>query len=161
MASKKQIEANRRNAKKSTGPKTEEGKAKSSLNSLKHGLTSQRVWLDEEEEQEFRESMGVGESGVGTLIRESLALLRMVTFFTFVSQEARAWTVPQETAAAQAAGKIHSDIERGFIRAEVVHFDDMVACGSIAEARKRGLLRAEGKTYLVQDGDVITFLFNV
>lgn len=117
--------------------------------------------LSPEEEQEFRESMGVGESGVGTLIRESLALLRMVTFFTFVSQEARAWTVPQETAAAQAAGKIHSDIERGFIRAEVVHFDDMVSCGSIVDARKGGLLRAEGKTYLVQDGDVITFLFNV
>ena len=73
----------------------------------------------------------------------------------------RAWTVPQGTGAAKAAGRIHSDMERGFIRAEVVHFEEMMTCGSIAEARKRGVLRVEGKGYEVQDGDVITFLFNV
>ena len=117
--------------------------------------------LSEEEEREFRESMGAEESGRERLIGECLSLLGMVTFFTFVSEEVRAWTVPQGTGAAKAAGRIHSDIERGFIRAEVVHFEEMMASGSIAEARKRGVLRAEGKGYEVQDGDVITFLFNV
>ena len=117
--------------------------------------------LSAEEEREFRESMGAEESGRERLIGECLGLLGMVTFFTFVSQEVRAWTVPQGTGAAKAAGRIHSDMERGFIRAEVIHFDEMMTCGSIAEARKRGVLRAEGKGYEVQDGDVITFLFNV
>ena len=117
--------------------------------------------LSEEEEREFRESMGAEESGRERLIGECLGLLGMVTFFTFVSQEVRAWTVPRGTGAAKAAGKIHSDMERGFIRAEVVHFEEMMTSGSIAEARKQGVLRAEGKSYEVQDGDVITFLFNV
>ena len=76
-------------------------------------------------------------------------------------QEVRAWPVPGGTGAPVAAGKIHTDMERGFIRAEVISFDDLVKCGSLAEARKRGLLRTEGKAYIVQDGDVITFLFNV
>ena len=117
--------------------------------------------LSEEEEREFRESMRAEESGRERLIGQCLSLLGMVTFFTFVSEEVRAWTVPQGTGAAKAAGRIHSDIERGFIRAEVVHFEEMMASGSIAETRKRGVLRAEGKGYEVQDGDVITFLFNV
>ena len=117
--------------------------------------------LSAEEEREFRESMEAEESGRERLIGECLDLLGMVTFFTFVSQEVRAWTVPQGTGAAKAAGRIHSDMERGFIRAEVVHFEEMMTCGSIAEARKRGVLRVEGKGYEVQDGDVITFLFNV
>ncbi len=115
--------------------------------------------LPPEGQQEFREALGVTEPGVDLLIKESLSLLRMVAFFTFVSEEARGWTVPQDAPAPAAAGKIHSDMERGFIRAEVVSFDDMVACGSIAEARRRGALRSEGKGYRVQDGDVITFLF--
>ena len=124
-------------------------------------LEGELAQLRPDEEREFRSSLGVEESGVQLLVQQSLALLGMGSFFTFVSQEVRAWTVPKGTLAARAAGSIHSDMERGFIRAEVVSFDDMVACGSIAEARKRGVLRSEGKAYPVQDGDVITFLFNV
>ena len=124
-------------------------------------LEGELAQLSSEEEAEFRKSLGAEDSGVHLLIQGSLDLLGMITFFTFVSQEVRAWTVPRETPALQAAGRIHSDMERGFIRAEVTSFDDMVASGTIAEARKRGLLRSEGKNYQVQDGDVITFLFNV
>ena len=118
--------------------------------------------LPPEDEQEFRQSMGVEQSGQGTFfLARTLALLQRVTFFTHVSQEVRAWTVADGADAAAAAGSIHSDMERGFIRAEVVPFDDMIACGTIVEARRRGVLRAEGRHYRVQDGDVITFLFNV
>ena len=95
------------------------------------------------------------------LLARTLALLQRVTFFTHVSQEVRAWTITEGADAAAAAGSIHSDMERGFIRAEVVPFDDMIACDTIVEARRRGVLRAEGRRYQVQDGDVITFLFNV
>ena len=124
-------------------------------------LEAEFAQLSPEEEQEFRGSMGVEESGVELLLHQSLALLGLVSFFTFVSQEARAWTVSKDIPAAQAAGRIHSDMERGFIRAEVISFTDLMACGSIAEARKQGLLRSEGRKYPIQDGDVITFLFNV
>jgi GTP-binding protein YchF len=124
-------------------------------------LEAELARLDTKEEQEFRDSLGLKESGVRLLVQQSLALLGMVSFFTFVSQEVRAWTVASGTPAVRAAGRIHSDMERGFIRAEVVSFDDLVASGSLATARKGGLLRSEGKTYRVQDGDVITFLFNV
>lgn len=124
-------------------------------------LERELAQLPPNEEREFRISLGVEESGVQLLVQQLLAILGMGSFFTFASQEVKAWTVPRGTPAARAAGSIHSDMERGFIRAEVVSFGDMVACGSIAEARKRGVLRSEGKTYPVQDGDVITFLFNV
>ena len=107
------------------------------------------------------QSMGAEQSGKELLLARTLALLQRVTFFTHVSQEVRAWTVADGADAAAAAGSIHSDMERGFIRAEVVPFDDMIACGAIVEARRRGVLRAEGRHYRVQDGDVITFLFNV
>ncbi|MBI4234421.1 MAG: redox-regulated ATPase YchF [Chloroflexi bacterium] len=117
--------------------------------------------MSEEEEKEFRASLGIGESGLSKVIRVSHALLGLISFFTFVSSEVRAWTVAQDTPAVKAAGKIHTDMERGFIRAEVVHFEDLHRCGSLAEARKQGLLRLEGKTYPVKDGDVVTFLFNV
>ena len=117
--------------------------------------------LSPEDEREFRQSMGAEQSGKELLLALTLALLQKVTFFTHVSQEVRAWTVPEGADAAAAAGSIHSDMERGFIRAEVVPFDDMIACGAIVEARRRGVLRAEGRRYRVQDGDVITFLFNV
>ena len=117
--------------------------------------------LPPEDEQEFRQSMGVEQSGRNIILAQTLTLLKRVTFFTHVSQEVRAWTVAEDTDAAAAAGSIHSDMERGFIRAEVVPFDDMIACGAIVEARRRGVLRAEGRHYRVQDGDVITFLFNV
>ena len=124
------------------------------------GLEWELAQLPPEDEREFRESMGAPESGIGLLLTQTLTLLNRVTFFTHVSDEVRAWTVPQGSDAATAAGTIHSDMERGFIRAEVVSFDDMTQCRSIPEARRQGLLRSEGRRYQVHDGDVITFLFN-
>ena len=117
--------------------------------------------MKEEEEEEFRTAMGFGESGLNRSIRSSYEILDLISFFTVGPKEVRAWTLPRNTQAVKAAGKIHSDMERGFIRAEVISFDDLSECGNIAESRKRGLLRLEGKTYPVQDGDVVTFLFNV
>ncbi|UCB43350.1 MAG: redox-regulated ATPase YchF [Dehalococcoidales bacterium] len=117
--------------------------------------------LDSETAATWQAEFGLTESGFIRIIRVSYELLGLVSFFTIASSEVRAWPVPGRTVAPVAAGKIHSDMERGFIRAEVISFDDLVKCGSLAEARKRGLLRTEGKAYIVQDGDVITFLFNV
>ena len=114
-----------------------------------------------EEEDLFRESMAAGESGAGKMIRLSHSLLRLDYFFTVGSDEVKAWTITQSEPASQAAGRIHSDIERGFIRAEVVAYEDLARCGGIAEARRQGVLRSEGRTYPVQNGDVINFLFNV
>ncbi|GAH12705.1 unnamed protein product [marine sediment metagenome] len=88
-------------------------------------------------------------------------LLGLISFFSIASGEVKVWSIQNGTSALKAAGKIHSDMERGFIRAEVTSYQDLVKCGSIAEARKKGLLRLEGKNYIVQDGDVITFLFNI
>ncbi len=104
---------------------------------------------------------GLISSGAERIVGASYELMGLVTFFSTASDEVRAWPVPRGTAAPAAAGRIHSDMERGFIRAEVVGYDDLVACGSLAEARHRGLLRTEGRNYLIADGDVITFLFNV
>ena len=117
--------------------------------------------LSEEEAEEFRQSAGVTESGMAGAVRLSYELLGLISFLTAGPDECRAWTVERGATAPEAAGKIHSDLRRGFIRAEVVRFEDLVACGSEAEARKRGLLRTEGKQYVVQDGDVLNILFNV
>ena len=117
--------------------------------------------LAPDDEREFRESMGLQESGIGRVIVASYDLLSLVSFFTYVSKEARAWAVPAGIPAVKAAGHIHSDMERGFIRAEVTAFDDLAQRGSMAQCRRQGLLRLEGKNYPVKDGDVITFLFNV
>ncbi|MFH1382379.1 MAG: redox-regulated ATPase YchF [Chloroflexota bacterium] len=117
--------------------------------------------LDENEAQVLRIDFGINESGADRIIKLSDELLGLISFFTIASGEVRAWSIQQGTDAVKAAGKIHSDMERGFIRAEVIGYDDLVKCGSIAEARKKGILRLEGKTYTVRDGDVITFLFNV
>ncbi len=117
--------------------------------------------LSEAEAQEFRSAMGTGEAAIDRIIRLSYQLLGLVSFFTVVSKEAKAWTIHKDTPAPKAAGKIHTDMERGFIRAEVVPYTDLTKCGSLAEAKKQGLLRLEGKNYIVQDGDVITFLFSV
>ncbi|MFC1937150.1 DUF933 domain-containing protein [Chloroflexota bacterium] len=111
--------------------------------------------------EELRAEYGIEESALDRAIKVSYELLGLVSFFTIASGEVRAWSVKRNTEAAKAAGKIHTDMERGFIRAEAIGFNDLVKCGGIAEARKRGLLRLEGKNYIVQDGDVITFLFNV
>jgi hypothetical protein len=117
--------------------------------------------LSEEEEREFRQSMGILESGVERVLAQTFDLLGLVTFYTVVGEECRAWTVPQGTPAVKAAGKIHTDMEHGFIRAEVIGWEEMLRQGTLAEARKHGLLRTEGKGYVVQDGDVLHILFNV
>ncbi len=117
--------------------------------------------LSVEDEQEFRQSMGLSESGLERVVGLSHKLLDMASFFTVGPDEVRAWTIPQNIAAVKAASKIHSDIERGFIRAEVIGYEQLMSCGSLNQAKKQGVLRLEGKGYPVQDGDVITFLFNV
>ena len=128
--------------------------------SLSAKLEMELTQLGPEDEEEFRASMGMTESGLDRVVRMSLRLLSLVSFFTYVSREVRAWTVPEDTPAVKAAGRIHTDMERGFIRAEVVSFDDLSECGSLAQCKKQGVLRLEGKGYPVRDGDVITFLFN-
>lgn len=117
--------------------------------------------LEEEEKALFMEELGIEESGLDQVIKATYRTLGLITFFTAGEKETRAWTITQGTKAPQAAGKIHSDFERGFIRAEVIHYDDLIALGSMAEAREKGLLRLEGKEYVVKDGDVIHFRFNV
>jgi GTP-binding protein YchF len=125
-------------------------------------LEMELLELAPEEAAEYRSELGLGdETGLDRAIRLSYGLLGLLSFLTAGEDEVRAWTVEEGATAPQAAGKIHSDLERGFIRAEVVRYDDLVQSGSIAEARKRGLLRMEGKTYIIQDGDVVNILFNV
>ena len=118
--------------------------------------------LSPAEAAEYRRELGLEEeTGLDRAIRLSYTLLGLISFFTAGPDECRAWTVPAGATAPQAAGKIHSDLERGFIRAEVVRYEDLVTAGSEAEAKRRGLLRTEGKSYVVQDGDVLHILFNV
>ena len=116
---------------------------------------------DPDEKAMFMEELGVQESGLDKLIRSSYALLGLISFLTAGSDECRAWTIKKGTKAPQAAGKIHTDFERGFIRAEVIAFEDMKACGSMANAKAKGLVRSEGKEYIMKDGDIVNFLFNV
>ena len=116
---------------------------------------------DPEERAMFLEDLGVEQSGLDRLIQCSYELLGLISFLTYGKDECRAWTIKKGTKAPQAAGKIHSDIERGFIRAETINFDEMIACGSVAAAKEKGLLRSEGKEYVVKDGDMIYFRFNV
>lgn len=117
--------------------------------------------LENSEVAELRAGFGITESGVERVIRLSHELLGLISFFSIASNEVRAWSIRRGTDALKAAGKIHTDMERGFIRAEVISFADLVKWGNLAEARKKGLVRLEGKNYTVQDGDVITFLFNI
>ena len=117
--------------------------------------------LDDDEKALFLEDLGLKESGLARLIKASYSLLGLISYLTAGKQEVRAWTIKKGTKAPQAAGKIHSDFEKGFIRAEVVSFDDLVECGSIAAAKEKGLVRSEGKDYVVKDGDVVLFRFNV
>ena len=116
---------------------------------------------DEEEKAMFMEELGVNESGLDRLIKASYALLGLISFLTAGTDECRAWTIRRGTKAPQAAGKIHTDFERGFIRAEVIAFEDMRACGTMAAAKAKGLVRSEGKEYIMKDGDIVNFLFNV
>jgi ribosome-binding ATPase len=124
-------------------------------------LESDLIDLSAEEAGEYRREVGALESGVDALIQAAYRLLGLRTFFTFNEKEARAWTVHAGDTAPKAAGRIHTDFERGFIKAETVKLDDLVKCGSIGRAREQGLYRMEGKDYVVQDGDVIHFKFHV
>ena len=124
-------------------------------------LEMELAQLNDTEAVEFREAMGLTTSMVDRIVDLSYHLLGLISFFTTASAELKAWTIPSGTLALKAAGKIHSDMERGFIRAEVISYNDLQKCGNLAEARKRGMLRTEGKNYLVKDGDIVTFLFNV
>lgn len=117
--------------------------------------------LDDDERMMFLEDLGLQESGLDKLIKASYKLLGLISFLTSGEDETRAWTIKNGTKAPQAAGKIHTDFERGFIRAEVVSYEDLIAGGSVAAAREKGLVRLEGKEYIVKDGDVIVFRFNV
>lgn len=117
--------------------------------------------LDEEDRKAFLEDLGLEQSGLDKLVQAGYKLLGLMSFLTAGSPEVRAWTIVKGTKAPQAAGKIHSDIERGFIRAEVIPFDELVSCGSTAAAKEKGLVRSEGKEYVMQDGDVVLFRFNV
>ena len=119
------------------------------------------VDLSDEESIEFLYDLGVKESGVGALIRASYDLLGLRTYFTAGVQEVRAWTIHKGDTAPKAAGVIHTDFERGFIKAETVAYKDLMECGSVAAAREKGLYRMEGKEYIVADGDVLNFKFNV
>jgi len=124
-------------------------------------IESEIAELDESEKQEFLEDLGLQESGLDKLIRASYSLLGLISYLTAGEKETRAWTIKKGTKAPQAAGKIHSDIERGFIRAEIIHFDQLVECGTLAKAKELGQLRLEGKEYIMKDGDVVEFRFNV
>lgn len=117
--------------------------------------------LDDDEKKMFLEELGLSESGLDKLVKASYKLLGLISFLTAGEQEVRAWTIKKGTKAPQAAGKIHSDFERGFIRAEIVAYDDLVRLGSMAAAREHGLVRSEGRDYVMQDGDVTLFRFNV
>ena len=119
------------------------------------------VEMDAEEKEMFLTDLGLEESGLDRLIKECYSLLGLISCLTAGKQEVRAWTIKKGTKAPQAAGKIHSDFERGFIRAEVIAFDDLVACGSMTAAKEKGLVRSEGKEYVMKDGDVVLFRFNV
>lgn len=124
-------------------------------------MESEVAELPEVEAKEYLEMAGLEETGLDRLIKAGFKLLGLMTFLTAGEMESRAWTIKLNTKAPQAAGKIHTDFERGFIRAEIVSFDDLVACGSKAAAREKGLVRLEGKDYVMQDGDVVEFRFNV
>ena len=124
-------------------------------------MESEIAELPEDEAKEFLEMAGLEEAGLDRLIKAGFKLLGLMTYLTAGETESRAWTIKRGTKAPQAAGKIHSDFERGFIRAEIVSYDDLVACGSKAAARDKGLVRLEGKDYVMQDGDVVEFRFNV
>ena len=117
--------------------------------------------LDDDEKQMFLDDLGLKESGLEKLIAASYRILGLMSYLTAGPQESRAWTIKVGTKAPQAAGKIHSDFERGFIRAEVVSYDDLMACGSMNAAKEKGLVRSEGKEYVMKDGDVVLFRFNV
>ncbi|CAN1157975.1 Ribosome-binding ATPase YchF [Linum perenne] len=136
-------------------------KLQSGIVTVSAQVESELTELPLEERSEYLKSLGVSESGLGNLVRATYDLLGLRTYFTSGEKETKAWTIRTGMTAPQAAGVIHSDFERGFIRAETVAYDDFVAAGSLAAAKEKGLLRSEGKDYIVQEGDVMLFRFNV
>ena len=124
-------------------------------------LEAEMAGMEPEEKELFLSEMGLSQSGLDRLIKACYDLLGLISFLTAGKPEVRAWTITKGTKAPQAAGKIHTDFERGFIRAEVVAFDDLMACGSMAAAKEKGLVRSEGKDYVMKDGDIVLFRFNV
>jgi len=124
-------------------------------------IEAEIVELPDEERQEFMAELGISEPGIARLARAIYNMLGLMSFFTVGEDEVRAWTIKQGTEARKAAGKIHSDIERGFIRAEVVKYEDFVSSGSMAKVKEKGLFRLEGKEYIFQDGDIVNFRFNI
>jgi ribosome-binding ATPase len=124
-------------------------------------LEMELAQMDEKDAEVFRKDYGLTESGLERTVKASYELSDIMTFFTARPNELRAWSIKKNTSAQKAAGKIHSDMEKGFIRAETIHLDELLKAGSIVEAKKRGTLRMEGKEYIVKDGEIITFLFNV
>ena len=129
--------------------------------SYSSAISSEIAELSGEEAKEFLAAIGLTESGLDRLIKKAFSLLNLMTFLTAGEDECRAWTITRGTTAPKAAGKIHTDFERGFIRAEIVNYDDLVALGSVAAARDKGLVRLEGKDYVMRYGDVVNFRFNV
>ena len=125
------------------------------------GIEAEISELEPDEKKAFLEDLGIEESGLDRLIKASYSLLGYISYLTGGPKEVRAWTIVKGTRAPQAAGKIHSDFERGFIRAEIVSFDDLMECGSMTAAKEKGLVRSEGKEYVIADGDVVLFRFNV
>ena len=117
--------------------------------------------FDEEEKSLFKEELGIKESGLEKLVSASYDLLGLMSFLTAGEKEVRAWTIKKGTKAPQAAGKIHTDFEKGFIKAEIVSYNDLIEAGSYLKAKEKGRVRMEGKEYVVQDGDIILFRFNV
>ncbi len=134
---------------------------KSGIISICAELEEEIASLEEGEKREFLKELGIEQSGLDNLVGACYELLGLISFLTAGPEEVRAWTIKKGTKAPQAAGKIHSDFERGFIRAEVISFDELVACGSTAAAKEKGVMRSEGKDYVMQDGDVVLFRFNV
>ncbi|MBR2951525.1 MAG: redox-regulated ATPase YchF [Clostridia bacterium] len=125
------------------------------------GIEAELSGMEEEEKRDFLNDLGIAESGLDKLIKASYRLLGLISYLTAGPKEVRAWTIERGTKAPQAAGKIHSDFERGFIRAEVVAFDDLVREGNMNAVKEKGLLRSEGKDYVMADGDIVLFRFNV
>ncbi|MBO5254160.1 MAG: redox-regulated ATPase YchF, partial [Clostridia bacterium] len=124
-------------------------------------IESEIAGMELDEKEMFLADMNLTESGLDRLINACYSLLGLISYLTAGKPEVRAWTITKGTKAPQAAGKIHSDFERGFIRAEVIAFDDLMACGTMAAAKEKGLVRSEGKEYVMQDGDIVLFRFNV
>ena len=137
------------------------GISEDNIITLSAQLESELVGMDKEEEKEFLSDLGIKESGLDQLIRKSYDLLNLITYFTAGEMETRAWTVVKGSTAPQSAGKIHTDFEKGFIRAEVIGWKDYVDCGGEIVAKEKGLIRLEGKEYITQDGDVMHFRFSV